>query len=60
LPFRGRCDGRQGKNIVHQADGLFRQSVCGRLAGYENVGDADRRALDPVIRQVVAGRAVDA
>ena len=54
------CDNRRGKNTVHQLDGLFRQSVYGRLAGYEDVNDADRLALDPVMRQVVGGRAVDA
>ncbi|MEY4890962.1 MAG: hypothetical protein RIQ75_2092 [Pseudomonadota bacterium] len=53
-------DSRRGKNIVHRLDGLFRQSVFGRLAGYEDVNDADRLALDPVMRQVVGGRAVDA
>jgi hypothetical protein len=53
-------DTRRGKNIVHRLDGLFRQSVFGRLAGYEDVNDADRLALDPVMRQVVGGRAVDA
>ena len=52
------CDSRRGKNTVHQLDGLFRQSVYGRLAGYEDVNDADRLALDPVMRQVVGGRAV--
>jgi hypothetical protein len=51
---------RRGKNTVHRLDGLFRQSVYGRLAGYEDVNDADRLALDPVMRQVVGGRAVDA
>ena len=54
------CDNRPGKNTVHRLDGLFRQSVFGRLAGYEDVNDADRLALDPVMRQVVGGRAVDA
>jgi len=54
------CDNRPGKNTVHQLDGLFRQSVYGRLAGYEDVNDADRLALDPVMRQIVGGRAVDA
>ena len=54
------CDSRRGKNTVHRLDGLFRQSVYGRLAGYEDVNDADRLALDPVMRQVVGGRAVDA
>jgi hypothetical protein len=53
-------DSRRGKNTVHQLDGLFRQSVYGRLAGYEDVSDADRLALDPVMRQIVGGRAVDA
>ena len=47
-------DSRRGKNTVHRLDGLFRQSV------YEDVNDADRLALDPVMRQVVGGRAVDA
>ena len=53
-------DTRRGKNTVHRLDGLFRQSVYGRLAGYEDVNDADRLARDPVMRQVVGGRAVDA
>jgi hypothetical protein len=53
-------DSRTGKNTVHRLDGLFRQSVYGRLAGYEDVNDADRLSLDPVMRQVVGGRAVDA
>jgi len=54
------CDNRWGKNTVHRLEGLFRQSVFGRLAGYEDVNDADRLALDPVMHQVVGGRAVDA
>ena len=54
------CDNRRGKNTIHRLDGLFRQSVYGRLAGYGDVNDADRLALDPVMRQVVGGRAVDA
>ena len=53
-------DSRRGKNTVHRLDGLFRQSVYGRLAGYEDVNDANRLALDPVMRQVVGGRALDA
>ena len=53
-------DTRMGKNTVHRLDGLFRQSVFGRLAGCEEVNDADRLALDPVMRQVVGDRAVDA
>ena len=46
-------------HCVHSLVGLLRQSVFGRLAGYEDVNDADRLALDPVMRQVVGGRAVD-
>jgi hypothetical protein len=53
-------DSRWGKNTVYLYDGLFRQSVYGRLAGYEDFNDADRLALDPAMRQVVGGRAVDA
>lgn len=53
-------DTRRGKNTVHRLDGLFRQSVFGRLAGYEDLNDAGRLALDPVMRQVVGGRTVDA
>ncbi len=29
-------DSRRGKNTVHRLDGLFRQSVYGRLAGYKD------------------------
>lgn len=32
-------DRRRGQNTVHLLDGLFRQSVYGRLAGYEDVND---------------------
>jgi hypothetical protein len=60
LALGALCDSRRGKNTVHRLEGLFRQSVYGRLAGYEDVNDADRLALDPIMRQVVGGRAVDA
>jgi DDE family transposase len=33
---------------------LFRQSVFGRLAGYEDVNDAERLHHDPAIRCIVA------
>jgi hypothetical protein len=42
-------DGRRGKNTRHLLTGLFRQSVLGRLAGYEDVNDADRLAHDPAM-----------
>lgn len=50
---------RKGKNGVHTLMGLLRQPVFGRLAGYEDVNDAERLARDPVMRQIVGGRAVD-
>src|SRR6056297_4161849 len=52
-------DTRRGKNTLHRLDALFRQSVFGRLAGYEDVNDADRLAIDPVMRQVVGDPAVE-
>src|SRR6516164_1012858 len=51
-------DGRRGRNSRHLLTGLLRQSVFGRLAGYEDVNDADRLARDPAMRWVVGGRAV--
>ena len=49
-------DTRTGHNRLHSLVGLLRQSVFGRLAGYDDVNDADRLSLDPVMRQVVGGR----
>jgi len=42
-------DGRQGKNARHLLTGLLRQSVFGRLAGYEDVNDAERLSRDPAM-----------
>jgi hypothetical protein len=41
-----------------QAAGLLRQSIFGRLAGYEEVKDADRLCRDPAMRWVVGDRAI--
>jgi hypothetical protein len=46
-------DGRRGKNTQHRLAGLLRQSVFGRLAGYEDVNDAERLARDPAMRAIV-------
>ncbi len=54
----GLVDPRTGKNGRHALTGLFRQSVFGRLGGYEDVNDADRLGRDPAMRWVVGGHAV--
>ena len=59
LAGRSLQDTRTGKNGVHNFNGLLRQSTFGRLAGYPDVNDADRLSRDPVMRQIVGGRAVD-
>ena len=51
-------DPRTGRNGRHNLAGLLRQSVFPRLAGYEDVNDADRLCRDPVMRQLIGGRAV--
>jgi hypothetical protein len=44
------ADARTGKNGRHALVGLLRQSVFGRLAGYEDVNDAERLRHDPAMR----------
>ena len=50
-------DSRVGKNKQHGIVPLLRQSIYSRLAGYEDVNDAERLSLDPAMRHVVGGRA---
>ena len=52
-------DSRTGKNGWHGMTGQFRQSVFGRLGGYEDVNDADRLGHDPAMRWIVGGKAVE-
>src|SRR3712207_1817806 len=52
------ADARTGKNGRHRWAGLLRQSVFGRLAGYEDVNDAERLCRDPAMRWVVGDRAI--
>src|SRR6516165_3864626 len=52
------ADARTGKNGRHRLVGLLRQSVFGRLGGYEDVNDADRLCRDPAMRWVVGDRAI--
>src|SRR5258705_4667580 len=51
------ADARTGRNGRHALVGLLRQSVFGRLAGYEDVNDAERLRHDPAIRWIVGGGA---
>ena len=45
-------DRRTGRNIQHDMNSLLRQSVYSRLAGYEDVNDAERLSIDPVMRAI--------
>jgi Transposase DDE domain group 1 len=45
-------DRRQGKNTQFVLADLLRQSVYSRLAGYEDVNDAERLSQDPLFRLI--------
>ena len=51
------ADARTGRNGRHALVGMLRQSVFGRLAGYEDVNDAERLRHDPAMRWIVGGEA---
>ena len=51
------ADAPTGKNGRHALVCMLRQSVFGRLAGYEDVNDAERLRHDPAMRRVVGGKA---
>jgi hypothetical protein len=53
------ADSRTGRNGWHGIVGLLRQSIYGRLAGYEDVNDADRLGRDPAMRWIVGGKSVE-
>jgi len=50
-------DSRLGSNKQHGLVPLLRQSIYSRLAGYEDVNDAEWLCVDPAMRHVVGGRA---
>src|SRR4051812_19339863 len=52
------ADTRTGKNGRHRLAGLLRQSVFGRLAGYEDVNDAERLCRDLAMHWVVGDPAI--
>jgi hypothetical protein len=52
-------DKRTGKNSRHGMLAMFRQSVFGRVAGYDDVNDAGRLSRDPVMRLITGQRDFD-
>jgi hypothetical protein len=48
----------RGRNGRHGLFAQVCQSIFGRLGGYDDVNDADRLSLDPVMRWIVGGLAV--
>jgi hypothetical protein len=52
-------DSRAGKNGWHCMAGQFRQSVFGRVGGYDDVNDAERLGRDSAMRWIVGGKAVE-
>jgi hypothetical protein len=45
-------DGRRGKNMQLPLSDLLRQSIYSRLAGYEDLNDAERLSQDPTFRLI--------
>ncbi|MGD0026682.1 MAG: IS1380 family transposase, partial [Xanthobacteraceae bacterium] len=52
LVDRHLSDSRRGKNIQLPLADLLRQSIYSRLAGYEDVNDAQRLSQDPTFRLI--------
>ncbi|WP_346896267.1 IS1380 family transposase [uncultured Roseibium sp.] len=52
-------DNRTGRNARHDLLAMFRQSLFGRVAGYEDVNDAGRLSRDPVMRLIAGQRDFD-
>ena len=52
LMQRHLTDSRRGKNTQLPLADLLRQSIYSRLAGYEDVNDAERLSQDPTFRLI--------
>jgi hypothetical protein len=52
-------DSRRGKNTQFPFTDLLRQSVCSRLAGYEDVNDVERLSQDPTFRLIGSDKVWD-
>jgi hypothetical protein len=52
LMQRHLTDSRRGKNTQLPLADLLRQSIYSRLAGYEDVNDAERLSQDPAFRLI--------
>jgi len=52
-------DIRTGKNTQQGLAALIRQAIYSRLAGYDDTNDAERLAVDPAMRNVAGGRALE-
>ncbi len=51
---RHLTDPRTGRNLQFPLPDLFRPSIYSRLAGYEDINDAERLAEDPALRLLAA------
>ena len=52
-------DIRTGKNAQHGFAALLGQSIYSRLAGYDDTNDAERLCVDPAMRHIAGGRAIE-